>query len=499
MKEHNNYDSEFCGSLPIHLINVIQPYGALIVVNKEMNDIVQVSDNITTLLGRTPKEIIGTPVSDYFTQEPLSSNGPDKIPQVLSIRGKRYLGFIHNKPGFYIIEINLESEAEAVDGSFITVYQEIREAMPPIEDAQSLSLAAQRTASFLKKKSGFDKVMIYRFDELWNGHVIAEAMEPGMESYMNFTFPASDIPKPARDLYEKNAYRFIPDTKYQPVKLYPVLNPATHSFLDMSDCNVRGVSTVHLEYLANMHVSASMSTRIMHEGKLWGLIACHHRTPVSVNYKVCATFELISGLFSNKISTLALKEKLEFDTSMNEMYTSLVEQTYRTGNISASLLSDDTNLLGLFAAGGLVVSKNGDNLVRGTVPEPHDIEDILLWLQTRETDNIFATDSFSDNYDSASEYKEHASGLIAIPIDQENNGYILLFRPETNHVINWGGDPSTRITFEEDLKTYHPRFSFRLWRQQVQGVSEPWKKNELDMAENLQAFVRDYLQGRHNY
>ena len=105
---------------------------------------------------------------------------------------------------------------------------------------------------------------------------------------------------------------------------------------------------------------------------------------------------------------------------------------------------------------------------------------------------MFYDDRLPGEYDYAYEYREVASGLIAIPIDTANNEYILVFRPETVKTINWGGDPETRISFEADMKTYHPRFSFKMWQEMVKGVSLPWRKEEIEMAENLHEFLRDF-------
>jgi two-component system, chemotaxis family, sensor kinase Cph1 len=494
MKEIKNYDSEFCGNLPIHMINVLQPYGALIVVNKDLNEIIQVSENVASLVNRPLSELIGLPITALLNNQPTFSTN-EKVPTVIEISGHKYLGFIHNKPTYYIIELNLESESEALDGSFIDVYLELREVMRLIENTSSLNAAAEKVAKELKKISSFDKVMIYRFDENWSGYVIAEEKEDDMESYKHFTFPASDIPKQARNLYEKNPYRFIPDTGYKPVKLHPVINPATHTFIDISDCNVRGVTTIHLEYLSNMNVCASMSTRILKEGKLWGLIACHHKTPVRMNFRICAIFELLSNIFSSKISALEDKENHLFNSALTEMYTSIVEETVKSGNVAESLLSDDTNLLGLFNAGGVVITGK-TNVKKGKVPDAQDVEDIMFWLQTMDNQDIYVTDRLPEAYDYAAEYTSIASGMIAIPIDVSDNEYILIFRPEAVQTINWGGNPQTRINFEEDMKTYHPRFSFKLWQELVKGVSVPWRKEEIAMAVNLQEFLRDFNNGK---
>lgn len=488
----NKYDSEFCGNVPIHLINVIQPYGALIVADKAKKEIVQLSENVTALTGTPFTEMQGTLLSDYISKLSFDESKLGS-PQICEINKQQYLGILHERDEYYLLEINLESADEAMRTTFIDLYKELKNTIKAIESQADLVNTLLVSARELKKASGFNKVMIYRFDDDWNGHVLAEEKENDMESYMGFTFPASDIPKQARELYLKNAYRFIPDRCYQAVKLFPVINPVTQTFVDMSDCNVRGVSGVHLEYLKNMNVTASMSTRIIREGKLWGLIACHHKTAKEMNYRMCAVFELLSGIISARISALENDEKHSTDTELSEIYTSIVEGTYRSNSISESLLSDDRNILDLFNAGGAVVIHKGQISKKGNVPEVSDLEDIVLWLNTRHGGSVYITDNLADQIDYAFDFKDVASGMMAIPVDANKDEYILLFRPETVKVINWGGDPSTRINFEEDMKTYHPRFSFRLWKENVSGISLPWKKEEIEIAENLKDFIMEYL------
>ncbi|RYG00256.1 MAG: GAF domain-containing protein, partial [Chitinophagaceae bacterium] len=280
-----SYDSEFCGSLPIHLINVVMPYGALIVFDKETLKVLQTSANIEKSTGTEAPDLIGISITEFLSAESVDIIGQkiaagftDRTPFRLSVDVTDYLAILHIKDTYCLLEINYDSEEEATTNTYVDVYQELKSAISSIESSSGTIEAAKITAQVLKAASGFDKVMIYQFDNEWNGHVLAEESEPDMESYLGFTFPASDIPKQARDLYLKNSYRFIPDRNYEPIKIYPVLNPDTQSFIDLSDCNVRGVSAVHIEYLKNMNVVASMSTRIIKDNKLWGLIACHHKT-----------------------------------------------------------------------------------------------------------------------------------------------------------------------------------------------------------------------------
>lgn len=491
----NNYDSEFCGNLPIHLINVVQPYGALVVVDRQTGAILQASENIDQVIGVSAADAVKTYANTYVATDNILKDKAN-LPQLITVGAKQFLGIYHEYPSYYILEINLDSEETAVAASFINVFHGLKEAIAAVEESTSLRSVLQIAANELKRASGFDKVMIYRFDENWNGQVLAEEKEPNFESYLGLTFPASDIPRQARELYLKNAYRFIPDRSYKPVKLFPVINPATNRFLDMADCNLRGVSSVHLEYLKNMGVEASMSTRIIKDGKLWGLIACHHATAMKMSYKVCTEFELLSGIISAKIGRLESQEQHDFNSERSEIYSSLVNEAYRSSSFVDTLLNEKFNVLQLFNAEGAVVSHNGNTSRLGSVPESSDIEDLILWLNSKMSENIYYTNSLSNDYDYASEFRDVASGMMAIPVDVSRDEYILLFRSEAVQFINWGGDPGERINFEADMKTYHPRFSFKIWQEKVTGTSIPWQKAEVEMAENLKEFAKAFLNGK---
>jgi two-component system, chemotaxis family, sensor kinase Cph1 len=46
--------------------------------------------------------------------------------------------------------------------------------------------------------TGFDRVMVYRFDPEWNGELVAEDRRADLEPFLGLRYPASDIPAQAR-------------------------------------------------------------------------------------------------------------------------------------------------------------------------------------------------------------------------------------------------------------------------------------------------------------
>lgn len=494
-----NYDLELCGSLPIQHINLIQPYGVLIVVERSSGKIIQVSENAASVFKVSFQKIINTKLDEYVDEESfsllnkrISTETNEKIPSLWRIQDSAYITIVHPHPKYYLVEIDLLEYEKEKQQSFATVYQEIKFTMGLIQGATSIEEISVIAARELKRISGFDKVMIYRFDTEWNGTVLAEEKEPAMESYSGFTFPASDIPRQARLLYLKNPYRFIPTRIYTPIRLYPVINPITQSFLDLSDCNLRGVPSVHLEYLKNMKVIASMSTRILSGDNLWGLIACHHQEEKMVSFEMRSIFEMISNIVSTKIHSLEVNAAYKIVHKLNENYKQIVEGAYKTGNLVHSLFNGGNNLLQLFNATGAVFSYHGKTFTDGIIPEYEKIRELFLWLHTRQLTSVFAIDCLSSVYEQAADFKAVASGILVIPVNPDTDDYVIIMRPEKVQVINWGGNPDERIRIDQDRHNYHPRNSFENWQQQVNGTSHPWSRDELVVAENLRSFIFEF-------
>ena len=297
MKQKTNYEAEFCGRVPLNQTNMIQPHGVLLVVDRKDYRIIQCSENATAIFNLPPKELVGQSLLRQISEQQgqaliaqFQKEVREKLPFILTFPSGDHLVLIQAREDSFILEIENRQRRDRENDSFLSVYQPLKYAMAAVESATSTQEVCNVAATALKNISGFDKVMIYQFDEAWNGDVRAEAMEPGMDAYLGLKFPSSDIPRQARELYRRSPFRLIPDIHYQPVKLYPVINPLVNAFTDLSDSNLRSVAPVHLEYLSNMGVIASMSTRILVEGNLWGLIACHHRTPRYLSFEICALF-----------------------------------------------------------------------------------------------------------------------------------------------------------------------------------------------------------------
>jgi two-component system, chemotaxis family, sensor kinase Cph1 len=497
--QKKNYDSTFCGSVPLNQINLIQPYGILVVLELENLTVIQVSENVNEALGQAPANIVNTSFDKYLSaeqfsefREKLADRLQFSVPFTLTFNGKDYLAIMHQQDQSLLLELEAQP-APTSENSFITIYQQLKFAMEAINQSSSIKESCEIAARQLKQLSGYDKVMVYQFDKDWNGTVIAEEQEDGMESYLGLTFPASDIPRQARAMYLKNPYRMIPNREYVPVSLYPVINPLTNAFTDLSGCNLRSVPGVHLEYLKNMNIMTSMSCRILKDGQLWGLFSCHHRTPYQLPYEGRALFELLSDIIAARVVSLNYKEETDNYTRLHNIHARLVEQVYTDNSLLKGLLSEDTSVLQLLGASGAVMVTDRRMETMGDVPGKNDLRDLLLWLQSRDERSVFQVASLSSVYEPAHSYAAIASGLLVIPVQPQKGEFLLLFRPEVVQEVNWGGNPDEAIRFDKDHVHYHPRNSFNIWQQKVQNTALSWHDTEVQMAEHLRNFILEFI------
>ncbi|MDO1447724.1 GAF domain-containing protein [Rhodocytophaga aerolata] len=502
--QEKNYDSEFCGSIPLHLINLIQPHGILLILDKNTFTIVQVSENIEGVLNIPVKKIIGQPLSAFIDESVMEAlrSKTDKwdIKDRVSInvelkageQQKMFSATLYVKDGYVMMELEENTAATAMQ-SFIHIYQEVKYIMAVLKEAGNTQEIGKIATAEIKKLSGFDRVMLYQFDKDWNGIVIGEAREPDMEPYLNLRFPASDIPKQSRDLYFKNPYRVIPNRDFTPARLVPVVNPMTKTFTDLSESILRSVPSVHVEYLRNMQVMASMSTAIIIHNKLWGLISCHHKTPLYPGYEMRSAFELLANIISVQLTAKESEKELSYRSQLNMLNGKLIELMYASKDFIKGLMVKTPTLMNLFAATGVSIYYEGEMHVIGNTPKTEQIRELIKWLQIQKIDKVFATDSLPRSFSKSQEYAGVGSGIIALPISYRKGEYVIGFRPEVIQTVDWGGNPNERIQFEPDGKTYHPRNSFAAWKETVKHTSLPWSAQEIEAAESLRTAILERI------
>jgi light-regulated signal transduction histidine kinase (bacteriophytochrome) len=519
-KERVGADLMTCDREPIHIPGSIQPHGVLLVLHEDDLTLLQVSENVGTWLGTPASEALGRSLSELLGAEIAERLGADlrQTPETsrpvflrtleLTASGTthRFHAVAHRTADGILLELELSlgAGADAVPDAhpLLDAFTLRAEAAA---DLEALSLL---TAEQVRRITGFDRVLIYRFDERWNGIVIGEDGSGRLPSYLHHRFPATDIPAQARELYRTNRLRIIPDAGYRPVPGTPPLSPRSGRPLDLSFSTLRSVSPVHVQYMRNMETASSMSVSILRDGQLWGLISCHHREPRTVPFPVRALCDLFGRVFSLRLAALAHTKDYQRRIEVKAAYARLVAGMTDRGDFTAALCEHERSLLSFVDAAGAAILTQSGCLLLGTTPGEAQVRALAGWLFEDVKDEVYATDSLPAVYPAsreypareypareypareypAREYKDRACGLLAIAVSKLHPSYVLWFRPEVLQTIRWGGDPrkSPELGGPGDPRgVLHPRRSFATWMETVREKSLPWQPSEIEGATEL--------------
>ncbi|WP_414753771.1 ATP-binding protein [Anabaena sp. CCY 9910] len=493
-------DLSNCNKEPIHIPGLIQPHGVLLALQEVDLTILQVSNNTFNLLGRHPEQLLNQHLSclleaeqinllqDCLTQEDLQIINPLEFIIKFHNQSINFDVIVHRSNGLLILE--LEANLSDKNYSFFRFYHLVKLAMLKLQGAATTTETSQILAQEVQKITGFDRVMVYRFDEQWNGKVIAEVRPEYLTSYLGLHYPASDIPQQARKLYSQNWLRLIPDAKYQPVPIVPTNHPLNNQPLDLSRSVLRSVSPIHIEYMQNMGVTASMSISIMKNQKLWGLIACHHQSPKYIPYEIRSACEFLGQMTSVEMSAKEDSEDTADKIQVKSVHSKLVQYMSAENDFINALIDHQPNILDLVNAQGAAVCFNGNFRTVGQVPPIPDIQVLVEWMSQNIHEEIFATDSLATVYPDAEKSREVASGLIALSISRSQKNYVLWFRPEVVRTVDWGGNPHKPVeVIANGGIRLSPRKSFELWKETVLLKSHPWKSYEVNAALELRSAI----------
>jgi two-component system, chemotaxis family, sensor kinase Cph1 len=502
-KESSAVDLSNCDKEPIHIPGCIQPHGLLLVVSEPDLRIVQVSANVATVLYKEPAELLGASLSVlcgsqlmHTLRESLALERIEDInPLTVSVRGYEdrvlsFTGLVHRSDGLLVLELEPRDPRESE--TLTNLYQRAQKAIIRLNSSSSLRELYQATAEEMRNVSGFDRVMVYQFDPQWNGEVVAEALAEGVHSYYGLWFPASDIPKQARELYLHNWLRVISDVEYTPSPIVPTLNPITNKPLNLSAAALRSVSPIHIQYLKNMGVSATLTISLIVNDVLWGLIVCHHQTPRYLTHQVRMICEFIGQIASSLIVAKEDRDNMGLRLNLKVLQSELLSTLDKEIHVVKGLVKHTSLLRNLVNAEGVVIAIDDTFVQEGRTPERADIEAIIEWLATQE-DDVIATNALSELYPLAGDFTDVASGLLAITISRRDRAYLLWFRPEVIQTLKWGGNPQKPVEMSADGKKLTPRASFEQWKETVRLKSLPWQRVELEAATVLRLKLIDRL------
>ncbi|MEA5536553.1 ATP-binding protein [Crocosphaera sp. XPORK-15E] len=491
--------------LQIHLWGKIQAHGVLFVLEEPSLRLVQTSTNTTEVFGIAPEEIINLTLEDIFDsfqieqlRTALESDNLDFINSTklwARVEGDNYVifdGVFHrNSAGFLILELEPAISQENIP--FLSFYHLAKASITQLQTNVNLTEFCQIIVKEVRKMTGFDRVMLYKFDEDDHGEVIAEDKLEQLEPYLGLHYPASDIPLPARRLFISNYIRLIPDVKATPVDLFPKQHPLNKTALDLTISILRSASPCHLEYLHNMGVRASLTISLIDDGKLWGLIACHHLTPKYIPYELRKACEFLGRVVFSEISAKEETKDYEYPMQLNAIQGVLIESMTQADNFINGLIKSQQNLLNLTSSQGAAICIGDDYTLIGKTPQQEEVKYLVQWLKKNVDEEVFSTPFLPHLYADSRNFKDMASGLLAIKISQRN--YLLWFRPEVIQTVNWGGDPSKAYELKnlDGNVRLSPRKSFELWKETVRLTSLSWKPVEIKAALELKKAITNII------
>jgi len=488
-------DLSNCEREQIHLAGSIQPHGALLVVREPDLVIVQASANARTFLG-LPGDPLGCSLQALpgdlaervvpHLAQPLQT-----IPLALRCHvgepGRACDALLHRPEGGGIV-IELEPAGPTTD-----VTQHVEAALASAIACSTLRALCDEAAHIVKELTGYDRVMIYRFDEAGHGEVFSERREPHLEPYLGNRYPASDIPQIARRLYERNRVRLLVDVAYEPVPILPARSPITGADLDMSLCFLRSMSPIHLQYLKNMGVGATLVASLMVGGQLWGLVACHHYQPRVVHYGMRAVCELFAEIIATRIAALESFVRARSELSVRRLEQRMLEAIARDGDWKTALFDSSRALLQPIEAAGAAMLFEGQVMTTGEVPGTLELREIGNWLDERRGPQVYSTASLATEEPRFRPLTPVASGIVATAISNSPGEYLIWFRPERVRTVTWAGDPLKPVLIGNDPADLSPRRSFAQWHQVVEGTSDPWTTADLSAARLIGEAVTDVV------
>lgn len=483
-----------CAREAIHLSGAIQPHGYLISCDPQDWTVRQVSANLGELFDEDSQALLGLPLSqlledglirelrDTLSQFPGEENARHVVVANIGVMAQLHEVGVHMGQGLLHIELQPQQDPFIAQQALGLAHRMIAQVQrgDPVRFHQDV-------AESIRALVGYDRVMVYKFDHDDAGEVIAEALADGTDSYMGQRFPAADIPPQARALYLHNRVRVIPDIRYQPVPILPG-RCEDGAPLDLSGHLLRSVSPVHLEYLRNIGVAASMSISLVVHGRLWGLIACHHRQPRKVTSSGRVAAELLCQFVSLHLAAVESAAHARAESAAEVARDALALRLGSGSDKSEVLAESLPTVAASLRCDGIGVFTQGRWLLHGSHPDANGRAALLRWADSQR-DAVFAAAEGSHWQPQADSWP--VAGVLGIAIGSSGD-YVFGFRDEQTRLIRWAGRPEKRAVQSDAGLRLAPRRSFALWEQTVRGTSLPWEELDLRLGQRLHALLKGH-------
>jgi len=481
---------ESCDHEPIHIPGAIQPHGLLLAFDAERRlryrsvNAAEILEAVPAL-GETlaPDHFGGHAEMHALLDEAFSLSAHEALMPMsgeISIGEANYDLILHSAGELLLAELeHREHNADALASFALKAHR----AMDRLKRQRSIDTLLSMACEDLRQLTGFDRVMAYRFRPDDSGEVVAESADAKLEPFLGRRYPAGDIPAQARRLYVINTLRLIASVAQPAVAVEGAAGAAP---LDMSHAVLRAVSPIHIEYLGNMGVGASMSVSIVVQGRLWGMIACHHMGPRQVPYSVRMACDVIAQIMAANVHTLLARQQAERVGVAATLRSRMIEDLLHADDAVNALTPHAPMLLNVFDAHAAFVAEGTKIFVEGELPV-ETARALARWLAHRSQDAeaLVSIDSMADFPSYLHPLLDIWCGMLALRFDGSAGGWLVLMRKEQVETINWGGKPDKHYVHGPNGPRLTPRGSFDLWRETVHGTAEAWNAADLAIASQL--------------
>ena len=487
-----------CDREPIHIPGSVQPFGFFLALLSDFS-ICMASANVADYLDIAYAELFQRPLHDVFSEGAVAAirtrvdylAGKDAVERMFGLQlqdgGKPFDVAIHFSGAYLVIE----AEPSVIEPG-LNSGELVRLMLGRVRKTASVQELAQESARQMKVLTGFDRVMVYRFHPDDSGEVVAEVASGGLEPFLGLHYPASDIPRQARILYQRNWVRIIADVNAKPA----LLNSApSHSaaLLDLSMSVLRSVSPIHIEYLQNMGVAASMSVSILRDGALWGLFACHHYSPRHISFERRTAAELFGQMFSWILENREREADITYESHAHQIQERLMEVAASHAHSSGAIADFTADYRKMIACDGIAVWSDGHMTLSGQTPSEAEVMDLIAFINRTTPGRICASAEIAKVYAAGASFRDGTAGFLAIPISRTPRDCLIFFRREIVRSVKWAGDPNKAYTSGPLGPQLTPRKSFERWQEIVRGQSAPWSAADLRIAEGLRITLLEVI------
>ena len=451
----------------------IQPQGVLLALDSQfcirfcsanIDELLQLP--YTAVLGRNFDEFVSAAdIEQIHGLEGLDDWRSSAVLNLRIRRGDKWLNrdaAVSYHSHYWLIEVELQGQTSAVEQStlFDQVFIPTRDLLWQLNREQDLQNYTQKLAELVRQVTGYDRVMVYQFDHNRDGEVIAQSRSEHVSSYMGNRFPASDIPAGTHSLYIQNLTQVTTNLACITVPVYGAPDTGANQPVDITYAAYRSLSSKHLKYLSDMGVAAALTVSLIQDGKLWGMLTCHHNSPKNVSLQEQELYEFIGRTVSIKLPDLQRNEHQKVKERITRFLLDAPDK-----QLDALDPATSAELMSIMNASGIILVSSGQHYAYGQTPTAPQISGLEQYLKQLKLGRLFHTNELAYHYPPARTFADVACGFLLAPLNHNMDNYLLWCRvPKRSD-----GNRHTK--------------------------SEPWSNLEIETAENLaQAFIKQLSQ-----